>query len=272
MEIARVHCLRHVYADRTEVRVCGLDLVVNGGQRVAILGPNGSGKTTLLAHLTGLLRPLEGEVRVLGRDPHRDFDSLRSEVGVVLQRADDQILGATVWDDVAFTPRHLGLRGAELAHRVESTLELFGLIGLSHKVPHYLSGGEKRKVALAGAVAMEPRLLILDEPFQGLDPSSQSELITILNRLNAERGTAIIFTTHLLSLVSAAADTVYLLNGGRLLACGRPDELLGDAEALRAAGLQPPPLLQLVEHLRRGGLPLPFLSEPEALAAAILKL
>ncbi len=184
--IAQVKCLRHVYPDQTEVDLCGLDFSVCTGQRIAILGANGSGKSTLIFHLLGLLAPVDGDVTVFGVNPSRQFKEIRHRIGVVLQNVDDQIIGPTVWDDVTFTPRALG----------------------KSKVPHYLSGGEKRKVALAGALVTEPELLIMDEPFTGLDPRSRTELAALLVQLHAERGITYIVSTHEIDYVPAIADWV----------------------------------------------------------------
>jgi len=168
--IAQVKCLRHVYPDQTEVDLCGLDFAVRARQRIAILGANGSGKSTLIFHLLGLLAPVDGEVAVFGINPSKQFKDIRDRVGVVLQNVDDQIIGPTVWDDVTFTPRALGWPQDEVERKGEAILNRLGISHLKRKVPHYLSGGEKRKVALAGALVTEPELLIMDEPFTGLDP------------------------------------------------------------------------------------------------------
>lgn len=252
-EIVRVSCLKHVYPDKTEVSLCGLDFVVRRGERVAVLGPNGSGKTTLLAHLTGLLSPLEGEVSVLGAEPRKDFRRIIKKIGVVFQRVDEQIIGPTVWDDVAFSPRNHGLPRDEVSHRVEAALTEVGILHLKDKMPHYLSGGEKKKVALAGALVMEPELLILDEPFDGLDPRSRNEILDLLNAHSRARGTALVVTTHDVNLVPAIADTVYVMRKGEILASGKPLDIFQRSDLLRQANLEPPALVQLFGELRREG-------------------
>ncbi|MDY0087923.1 MAG: ABC transporter ATP-binding protein, partial [Coriobacteriia bacterium] len=186
--VASVSCVRHSYADGTTVHLCGLDFLVHRSQRVAVLGPNGSGKTTLLYHLLGLLRSQEGEVRVFGVDPGDQWPAVRQRIGVVLQNVDEQLLAPTVGDDVAFSPRQYGMAEAEVQRRVADSLELLDIAHLKDRVPHNLSGGEKRKVALAGALVMDPELLILDEPFEGLDPASRANFIDLLEHLSAERG------------------------------------------------------------------------------------
>jgi cobalt/nickel transport system ATP-binding protein len=249
---ACISCVKHTYEDGARVELCGLDFVVTRGRRVALLGPNGSGKTTLLFHLLGLLRPSEGLVSVMGVDPTRDFDRVRRRVGVVLQDVDEQILAPTVGDDVSFSPRQYGLPREDVDQRTERALELLGIAHLRDKVPHYLSGGEKRKVAIAGALAMEPELLILDEPFEGLDPASRRSVLALVNRLVAERGMTLIVTTHDVNLVPEMADEVYVLaRGGRIVLHGTPLDVFLRADELRAANIEPPILAQLFERLAK---------------------
>ena len=212
-EVARVSCVRHRYEDGTEVALCGLDVVALKGQRVAVLGPNGSGKTTLLYHLLGLLRSEEGLVRVLGVDPARDWKSIRRRIGVVLQNVDEQILAPSVLDDVAFSPRQYGVPESEVREMVGEALARVGIEHLAARVPHNLSGGEKRKVALAGALVMRPELLVLDEPFEGLDPASCDELIALVGE-QAEGGGTVIMSTHDIDTVPEFADYCYVLSHG----------------------------------------------------------
>jgi cobalt/nickel transport system ATP-binding protein len=182
-EVVRVSCVRHTYEDGAAVALCGLDFVATRGSRVAVLGPNGSGKTTMLFHILGILRPQEGEVTVFGVQPARDWDAIRRRVGVVLQNVDEQLLAPTVAEDVGFSPRQYGLPEAEVAERADRSMGLLGIRHLADRVPHNLSGGEKRKVAMAGALAMEPDLLVLDEPFEGLDPASRAGFVDLLGSL-----------------------------------------------------------------------------------------
>ncbi|HBT47114.1 MAG TPA: ABC transporter [Peptococcaceae bacterium] len=253
--VVRVKCLRHVYPDKTEVRLCGLEFVVYPGEKVVILGPNGSGKTTLLAHIMGLLKPVDGEISVLGVDSSRNFVALRRRMGVVFQNVDEQIIGPTVWDDVALAPRNHGLSAQEVRARVEGILRDAGILHLADKVPHYLSGGEKKKVALAGAMVMGPELLILDEPFDGLDPRSKKELVDLLWKFNRECGTTIVMTDHDVNLVPLIADRVYVISGGMIRFDGTPRELFGRPELLGQANLEPPVLAELFAGLAREGLP-----------------
>jgi cobalt/nickel transport system ATP-binding protein len=255
--IVRVSCVRHTYPDRTIVHLCGLDFVVERGQRVVILGPNGCGKSTLLFHILGLLEPQEGAVSVFGVDPARQFSKIRERVGVVLQNVDEQILAPTVWDDVSFSPRNYGYTGAEVDTMVEAALERVGITHLRHKICHYLSGGEKRKVALAGALVLQPELLVLDEPFEGLDPASRADLVELLNQLHQEHGITFVTATHDINVVKAMADVVYVLvRGGEIVAHGSPDEVFRNPELLRASNLEPPVLAELFARLEAQGLSL----------------
>ncbi|MGE5172466.1 MAG: energy-coupling factor ABC transporter ATP-binding protein, partial [Betaproteobacteria bacterium] len=179
--IVSVSCLKHIYPDTTEIHICGLDFVVTKGERVVVLGGNGSGKTTLLYHILGLLKPDEGNVAVFGINPAEQYNAIREHIGVLLQNVDDQILSPTVWEDISFSPRNYGYGKEETSKMVEQVLKELGIQHLRDKICHYLSGGEKRKVALAGALVMRPDLLILDEPFEGLDNRSRTELVALLN-------------------------------------------------------------------------------------------
>ncbi|MBI1799727.1 MAG: energy-coupling factor ABC transporter ATP-binding protein [Candidatus Eisenbacteria bacterium] len=252
--IVRVSCVRHVYADRTQVHLCGLDFVVTAGQRVVVLGPNGCGKTTLLYHILGLLEPSEGEVSVFGVNPARHFNRIRERVGVLLQNADEQIIAPTVWDDVSFSPRSYGYPESEVDRMVEAALECVGIAHLSHKVCHHLSGGEKRKVALAGALVLKPGLLVLDEPFEGLDPASRLDLMQLLNRLHETQGVTLVLATHDVNAVTAMADRVYvLLFGGEIVAQGPPAEIFRDPGLLRRSNIEPPVLAELFQRLEELG-------------------
>jgi cobalt/nickel transport system ATP-binding protein len=252
--IVRVSCVRHTYPDRTEVHLCGLDFVVQKGDRVVVLGPNGCGKTTMLFHILGLLEPQEGEVSVFGVNPARHFNRIRERVGVLFQNVDDQIIAPTVWDDVSFSPRSYGYPGPEVEVMVSRALDRVGIGHLRHKVCHYLSGGEKRKVALAGALVLDPELLVLDEPFEGLDPASRSDLVDLLNRLHAENGVTLVIATHDVNVVPAMADRVYvLLRGGEIVAEGTPHDIFQDPGLLRRSNVEPPVLAELFQRLREMG-------------------
>jgi len=253
--IAHVSCVRHTYSDATTVSLCGLDFIVTAAQRVVVLGPNGSGKSTLLYHLLGLLRPDEGVVRLFGHDPAQHWSAVREKVGVVLQNVDEQILAPTVYDDIAFSPRNYGRPETEIKALVEKVMDDLHITHLRAKVPHYLSGGEKRKVALAGALVLQPELLIMDEPFEGLDPKSREELIALLNNLHQTRHVSFILTTHEVDIVPQLADSVYILvPGGGIVERGTPRRLFSRADVLERSNIEPPVLAKLFETLRDCGL------------------
>lgn len=250
-EVVRISCVRHTYEDGTSVHLCGLDFLAHTGARVAVLGPNGSGKTTMLFHILGLLRAEEGEVRVFGVAPADEWPAIRRRIGVVLQNVDEQLLAPTVFDDVAFSPRQYGLPEPEVRERTMGALELLDIAALAERVPHNLSGGEKRKVALAGALVMDPELLVLDEPFEGLDPGSRTALLKLMTRLAEERDMTIVLSTHDIDTVPEFADYVYVLApGGKIALSGTPEDLFSSADVLAEGNIQPPILAELFARLR----------------------
>lgn len=251
--IITVSCLKHTYPDSTEIHICGLDFVVNRGERVAVLGGNGSGKTTLLYHILGLLKPDEGKIVVFGVNPTNSYHSIRQRIGVLLQNVEEQILSPTVWDDISFTPRNYRFSKEETALMVDAIMDELGISHLRDKICHYLSGGEKRKVALAGALVTNPDLLILDEPFEGLDTRSRAELVDILNKRNRD-GMTIIMSTHDLNLVGSFADRVYVLAKGRgVISAGKPYQIFMQLDHLKASNIDPPPITELFLKLKERG-------------------
>ena len=266
-KIVEIDCITHIYPDLTKVQICGLEFAVHRGERVCILGANGCGKTTLLKHLVGLLMPKEGSVRVFGMDPWKDYSKIREKIGVVMQDVDEQILGPTVYDDILFAPLNYGIPIAKAEALAQEVIESLHMENLQRKIVHYLSGGEKRKVALAGALVLKPELLILDEPFAGLDPLSRKELIQILNALNRERQVTIIMTLHEVDLVPEVADILYLMHGhGDISERGTPEEIFGRFRDLEQFNLDEPTLTKLFKGLRSEGLDF---GDPLRLDAAI---
>ncbi len=271
-EVVRVSCVRHSYEDGTSVHLCGIDFVANRGTRTVLLGPNGSGKTTLIYHVLGLLRAQEGSVRVFGVDPSVRWPDVRERIGVVLQNVDEQLLMPTVADDVAFSPRQYGLAEDEVDARVAKALDLLGIANLADRVPHDLSGGEKRKVALAGALVMEPELLVLDEPFEGLDPKARAELVDLIELLARERGVTIVMSTHDIDSVHELADYAYVLApGGEIALRGTPAEVFAHADVLARSNIKPPLLAELFAQLRErdASAPAPELSVDGAAEALV---
>ncbi len=215
-----------------------VSFTVAAGESVALVGPNGAGKTTLFLALGGVLPVKPGMARLAGLDPAEPAERKRlpAHVGLVFQNSDDQIFNATVFDDVAFGPLNLGLPAEEVRSRVAEALIRVGLEDSAGRVPFHLSGGEKRRVALAGVLAMRPEILLLDEPSMYLDPRGRRELIGLLRGLP---GTKLI-ASHDLELVRETCARVLLLDGGRLIGDGPADALLGDAALMEAHGLEVP--------------------------------
>lgn len=252
-EVVRVSCVRHTYEDGTSVHLCGVDFLASRGTRTVLLGANGSGKTTLLYHVLGLFRAQEGHVRVFGVDPALEWPRIRQRVGVVLQNVDEQLLMPTVFDDVAFSPRQYGLAETDVRRQVDRALDLLGIRHLAERTPHDLSGGEKRKVALAGALAMEPELLVLDEPFEGLDPESRSALTGLLHGLARDRDVTVIMSTHDIDSVAELADFAYVLApSGEIVLRGTPEQVFAQPEVMRRSNIRPPVLAELFAQLAKG--------------------
>jgi len=253
--VVEIECITHIYPDLTKVQICGLEFIVNQGERVAILGANGCGKTTLLKHLVGILVPKDGTVKVFGMDPGKAYSKIRQRIGVVMQDVDEQILGPTVHDDILFAPLNYGMPRSQAEVLAREAIERLNIESIQGKIVHYLSGGEKKKVALAGAMVLKPDLLILDEPFTGLDPVSKKDLVKILNELNRERKVTIIMTLHEVDLVPDVADVLYLMHGhGDLSERGTPQEIFGRVEDLEQYNLEEPTLIRLFKGLKKEGL------------------
>lgn len=256
-ELVRVKNLSFTYPDGMRLAFSGHDFTVAKGERVVILGPNGSGKSTLLSLLLGLSKASDGEIEVLGVNPAKDYEKVRERIGALLQNVDLQIIAPKVWDDVSFSPRNYGYKEEETTRLVEGILQKLDIKHLRDKVPHYLSGGEKVKVAIAGALVTKPELLILDEPFEHIDPTCRRELINLLNAVNKENQTAILLSTHNMNTVPLIADTVYLIaEGGEIVSRKTPKEIFSQAEMLSKCHVEPPVLGLLFSELKKYGIDL----------------
>ena len=248
-----IHGLEYAYPGGI-VALRGLNLNIERGQKLAILGPNGSGKTTLLLHLNGTCKPTRGEIQLDGQPAgydHRALNQWRRRVGLVLQEPDDQLFAATVGQDVSFGPLNLGLSPAETTERVHEALEALRVAHLADRATHALSFGQKKRVAIAGVLAMRPEILVLDEPTAGLDPHGVNHLLGALQQLH-EAGTTLVFSTHDVDLAYTWADQVALFHDGAVLCQGETAAVLGNREVLHQARLRPPLLLEVAEALGVG--------------------
>jgi len=240
---------------------------------IAVLGPNGAGKSTLFKHFNGLLFPTSGEVLYRGEPVSRaNVREIRKQVGIVFQNPDDQIFSPTVREDVAFGPVNLGLDAETIEHRVDEALGLLGIEHLANRPPHHLSGGEKKRVAIAGVIAMEPQILVLDEPGSGLDPQGVENLTAFLKTLPQRFGMTIIFSTHHVDLVPELADYVYVLDRGAVIGKGTVEEIFFEDDLLRKARLREPALMRLVRILRECGADLTTGYSQKEIEDAIAKL
>ena len=245
MSIIETSHLYHRFADGTQ----GLDdvtLTFNEGEFTVVAGANGSGKTTLLRHINGLLFSESGTVTVCGKSVKVDPFAARKQVGMVFQDADSQIVGETVYDDVAFGPENLSLERQQINQRVKQALAAVDLSGFENKMPHHLSGGEKRRLAIAGVLAMAPRVLMMDEPFSNLDYPATCRVLNTIMELH-KNGHTIIITTHDLEKVIAHAQRLVVMAKGRIVKDGMPAEVIGGIERY---GIRPPCSVQLGRGIR----------------------
>jgi len=233
-EIVRIESLSFSYPDGQSA-LSNVSLTIGQGETVALIGPNGAGKSTLLLHLNGILRS-NGLVKVFGRPiDDENLREVRSKIGLVFQNPDDQLFSPTVFDDVAFGPLNLGYSEAEVRQSVTRALDWVGMIGYEQRSPHHLSLGEKKRIAIATVLVMNPEILVIDEPTGNLDPRSKWSLIGLLKRLPMTK----IIASHDLELVQVLCQRAIVLDQGRIIADGATDYILADARLLKAHGLAP---------------------------------
>lgn len=255
--IIEIENLSHTYMKGTpmeHVALKGANLYVDEGECIAIIGHTGSGKSTLIQHFNGLMRPESGKVIIDGEDLSKkkvDLKTLRQKVGLVFQNPEDQIFEKIIGDDIAYGPFKLGLPLKEVRERVKWAMDVVGLDfeEMKDRQTFALSGGQKRKVALAGILALKPKLLVLDEPTAGLDPRSRKELLEKIKRLNKEEKLTVVFVSHNMEEVAMLADRVYVMAGGTDVLSGTPKEIFTDKEKLQLHQIGTPETVQILYRL-----------------------
>ncbi|MGM9659311.1 MAG: energy-coupling factor transporter ATPase [Faecousia sp.] len=251
-----------------------MNLEIQEGSFVAVLGTNGCGKSTLAKHFNSILLPTGGKVYVCGIDTSNEerIMTVRHNVGMVFQNPDNQIVANVVEEDVAFGPENLGIASPEIRYRVDNALKQVGMYEYREHAPHLLSGGQKQRIAIAGIIAMEPKCIVLDEPTAMLDPRGRREVIDTIGRLNREKGITVVLITHHMD-EAAKADRVVVLDKGRVAADGTPQQVFSQVELLHSIGLASPETVELCWELNQQGFDLPLDAlDPEECAQALYNL
>ena len=257
----QVRNLTHIYEPGMPTESVALEDVsfeINDGELVGIIGHTGSGKSTLLQHLNGLLKPTSGQIVVGGKDitaPGVSMVEIRRRIGLVFQYPEYQLFEETVAKDVAFGPKNLGLSEAEIDERVREALELVGLDygDVAERSPFELSGGQKRRAAIAGVIAMRPEVLILDEPTAGLDPKAHKDVLAMVEEVHRRTGNITILVSHNMADIARLSDKIIVVDSGKLVTVGTPKEVFGQRKQLEEVGLALPPVTQFTESLRDRG-------------------
>jgi energy-coupling factor transport system ATP-binding protein len=269
-EIVKTDGLEYRYSGGATAAIFELSIGIEQGSFTAVIGRNGSGKSTLARIINALLVPTSGTVWVGGYDTKDEGSvwEIRRLAGMVFQNPDNQLVSSVVKDDIAFGPENLGLPREEIVRRVESSLRAVDMYEQRNMAPHLLSGGQKQRIAIAGVLAMDPEVVIFDEPTAMLDPSGRKEVIALAEELN-ERGITVILITHFME-EAAKADRILIMQGGELKMDGTPKEVFSRADEIRSYGLKLPFVVELAERLRASGLDVPTgITDEEELAKAI---
>lgn len=254
--IIQTEKLSFTYADGTHA-LHDINIEILEGELAAIIGPNGAGKSTLFSHFNGILRPSSGLIKIDGKAASykkEDLMKIRQKVGMVFQNPDDQLFSPTVEEDVAFGPMNLGLSDNEVEKRVEESLSAVGMLEERKKPPHHLSGGQKKRVAIAGILAMRPEIMVLDEPTTGLDPRGVEQVMNILYELNQNHNMSIIISSHDVEMVTEFANKIFVLHDGRIIQQGTPAEIFNDPETIKKAHLKLPKAAALLHLLKNNGM------------------
>ena len=265
----------YAYEDAAAKALNNVSLTINDGEFVAVVGHNGSGKSTLAKHLNALLLPTEGKVLVDGMDTANEADtlSIRQRVGMVFQNPDNQLVTTIVEEDVAFGPENIGVPGNEIRTRVDRALAAVGMEKYAHSAPNMLSGGQKQRIAIAGMLAMQPKVLVLDEATAMLDPKGRRDIIDLVTKLHKENGITVVMITQYME-EAIGADRVAVMSGGEMILEGTPKEVFSQDELLHKHRLDVPVMQQLANRLNAHGANLPksILSVEEMAQAICLSL
>ena len=273
MSIIKFENVHYTYPGDQLESLCGVSLEIEEGSFVAVLGHNGSGKSTLAKHMNAILVPTEGKVTVCGIDSADEerLIQLRRNVGMVFQNPDNQIVANVVEDDVAFAPENLGVEPKEIRRRVDEALKLVGMYDKRQHAPHLLSGGQKQRVAIAGVIAMEPKIIVLDEPTAMLDPIGREEVISTVTRLCREKEMTVVLITHHMD-ECVGADRLIVMSNGSIVADGLPAEVFADIDLMEREGLTVPETTRLLYDLKQRGMDLPLTAlDVDACAKEIVK-
>ena len=273
--LIEIQNVSYAYEDAAAKALNNVSLTINDGEFVAVVGHNGSGKSTLAKHLNALLLPTEGKVLVDGMDTADEADtlSIRQRVGMVFQNPDNQLVTTIVEEDVAFGPEDIGVPGNEIRTRVDRALAAVGMEKYAHSAPNMLSGGQKQRIAIAGMLAMQPKVLVLDEATAMLDPKGRRDIIDLVTKLHKENGITVVMITQYME-EAIGADRVAVMSGGELILEGTPKEVFSQDELLHKHRLDVPVMQQLANRLNARGANLPksILSVEEMAQAICLSL
>lgn len=253
MEIINVSKVSYEYSDGS-MALKDISMEIKSGEKVAILGPNGAGKSTLFQLFNGILKPTSGTIRVNGlKVCKKNLVEIRRNVGMIFQDSDDQLFNSTVRQEIAYGLLNMGITGKKLKDTIDWALKIVGMSEYENKSPHNLSGGQKKRIALASVLAMKPKVMVLDEPTAALDPRGVHRLIKLLNSINKELGITLIFATHDVDTVPLLADRVYLLDKGKVVMGGTTEEVFNQKEIIRKINLRLPRVAHLIEILDKDG-------------------
>lgn len=263
MSVIKTEHLTHLYSIGTpfeKAAINDVNIEISQGEFVGVIGHTGSGKSTLIQHFNGLLKPTSGKIYLDGKDIWADKSQIRSvrfQVGLVFQYPEYQLFEETVYKDIAYGPHNMGLSDEEIDERVKNAAHFTGLTpDMLEKSPFDLSGGQKRRVAIAGVVAMDPEILVLDEPAAGLDPSGRNEILSGLVEYRKKRGNSLVIISHSMEDIAVYSDEIIAMSHGKVLVSGTPKEVFSQNALLTSSGLDIPQVTEVLVRLKKAGLPI----------------